>query len=122
MTSSLASGASSDFTSWESSVQAVSLRAPHTYCDPLGHVMLAENVTLDHTRLGDLADVCHSWGDDCVAIIRPAILGQESDQVLPNSKLPKHQLKISPAPTENSGMIKIRDQCVGDNNACISVF
>lgn len=59
----------------------------HTYCDPLGHMMLAENVTLDHTRLGGLGDVCHSWGEDCVAVICPTVLGQESDQTLPSSKL-----------------------------------
>lgn len=44
--------------------------------------MLAENVTLDHTRLGDLGEVFHTRGQDCVAVVCPAVLGQESDQLL----------------------------------------
>lgn len=57
-----------------------------TYYNLLGHIMLAENVTLDHTRLGGLGDFCHSVGKDCVAVVYTAVLGQESDQPLPKSK------------------------------------
>ena len=45
--------------------------------------MLAENVTLNHTRLGDSGNVCDSIGEDRIAVVYGAVLGQEPYQSLP---------------------------------------
>lgn len=53
-----------------------------TYCNLLSHIMLAENFTLDHTRLGGFCEIGLAVGEDRVAVVCTAVLGQESDQSL----------------------------------------
>ena len=50
-----------------------------TYCYLLGHIMLAENITLDHTRLGCFCEIGHAVGEDRVAVVCFAVVGQEAN-------------------------------------------
>lgn len=52
------------------------------FCDPVGYEVLAEDITLDHARLGRFGDVGGSRGENGVAIVDVAVLGQEANEAL----------------------------------------
>jgi len=50
--------------------------------DLVGHVVLAKDVALDDAGLARLADVGDAAGQDGVAVVGPAVPGQEADEAL----------------------------------------
>ena len=56
-----------------------------TYGDLIGYGVLAEDVTLDHFRLGRFGDICHAFGKDCIAVVCAAIASKESNKSLSRS-------------------------------------
>ena len=44
--------------------------------------MLAEDVALDDPRLGRFRNVAHSGREDGIAVVGPAVLGEEADEAL----------------------------------------
>jgi hypothetical protein len=51
-------------------------------CDPVSYPVLAENVALDHARLGRFGNVGDTRGEDGIAIVDMTVLGQEADEAL----------------------------------------
>jgi len=50
--------------------------------DLVGHVVLAKDVALDDAGLARLADVGDAAGQDGIAVVGPAVPGQEADETL----------------------------------------
>lgn len=50
--------------------------------DVVGDLVLAEDVPLDDARLLGLGDVGHAGGQDRIAVVDPAIPGEEADESL----------------------------------------
>lgn len=49
------------------------------YGNLLSHIMLAEDITLDHARLLGLCKIADSLRQDSIAIICPAVLSKETN-------------------------------------------